>query len=107
MREHTKKLGLGSASIPLILMGLVWSWSLSLGGFCVGDWTLNAVGLRAWSQQGNMGAHYTVYYSLLFFIAAFVLGYRHKDDFGAKTGKVASLVISTAIVLFMALFAVL
>lgn len=106
MRQFTKKLGLGSASIPLFLMGLVWSWSLSLGGFCVGDWTLNAVGLRAWSQQGNLGAHYTVYYSLLFFIAAFVLGYRNKNDLGAKTGRIASFAVSTVIVLTMVFFAV-
>nr|WP_319489487.1 hypothetical protein [uncultured Caproiciproducens sp.] len=97
MAAYKKKLGWGTASFPIVLIGLAWSFSFSLGGFCIGDTVLNAVGLKAWSGSGNMGAHFTVYYSLLFFIAAFALGYRNKEDFGAKIGRTAALVIGILI----------
>jgi len=98
MRIFKRKLGVGSISILLVLLGLAWSINFP-GGFCVGDWVLNVVGLKAWSEMNNMGVHFTVYYSLLFFVAAFLLGYWHKNDFGAKSGKIVSLVMFLLIAL--------
>jgi len=93
-----KKLGPGSISLVLALAGIFWGFSFQ-GGFCAGDYILNAVGLRAWSMGNGTGTHVTVYCSLLFYIAAFLLGNKYKNDFGAKTGKIISLVIGILIVL--------
>jgi len=104
MKIFKRKLGVGSISILLVLLGLAWSINFP-GGFCVGDWVLKVLGLKAWSW-GIVGTHLTVLYSLVFFVAAYLVGYRNKNDLGAKTGRMASLVISAFIAISTVFFAV-
>jgi len=94
MKRLKKKFGLGSVSLILALIGIIWDWTFQ-GGFCIGDSILKAIGLPTWSNGGAMGVgtHLTLIYSLLFFIPAFLFGNKYKNDFGAKTGKVVSIVI--------------
>ena len=96
------KLGLGSLTLPLLLMGLVWA--VTFNSICIGDIVLNAMGLKAWSN-GDSGVHYTIIYSLIFFIPSLLFGKRYKDDFGAKAGRYAAIAISVFIV-FSAIFLV-
>lgn len=63
-----KKIGVGTVSLLLSIIGIVWTFTLN--GVCIGDNALNSLGLTAWSN-GNTGTHFTVFYSLIFFISAF------------------------------------
>ena len=95
--------GMGTLSLPLVVLSIVWSFTLF--GVCAGDNILNMLGLRAWSN-GDSGIHFTVYYSLVFFVSAFFLGTKYKNDFGAKTGRVISAIIGGFLIvstLFLAL----
>lgn len=102
-----KKLGKGSVSLLLIVLALVWDCSLPvLGGKCLGDLVLTALGLPTWSN-GTTGLHFTFFLSLILFIPAFVVGIRNKDDLFARAGMWISsivcgtfLVVGTAILLF-------
>ena len=84
-----RKIGIGTISLPLALFGLVWS--LEIRGFCLGDIVLNFIGLRAWTNVDS-GIHLTVFYSLLFFIPALIVGYKYKESFGSKVGRVMSFI---------------
>ncbi|MGL5084799.1 MAG: hypothetical protein ACRC68_03645 [Clostridium sp.] len=57
-----------------------------------GDNILNTVGLKAWSN-GTQGTHYTVFYSLIFFISSVVIGYKFEENIGSKLGKILSLIM--------------
>lgn len=98
-----KKLGIGSLSLILFVLGVIWStnmkWKFSLGDsilkgkFCLGDSILNIIGLPAWSN-GNSGSHYTIIYALIFLIPSIIVGYKFPNDLFAKTGKVASMLLA-------------
>lgn len=61
-----KKLGMGSISLALFILAVLWSVSIkSLDNFSLGDIVLNAVGLQAWSNDTS-GKHYTVFTALYF-----------------------------------------
>ena len=95
-----RKIGIGTISLPLALLGLVWS--LEIRGFCLGDIALSSIGLRAWTNI-DTGIHLTVFYSLLFFIPAIIVGYKYKESFGSKVGRVVSLVF-VGLLLVLSLF---
>lgn len=57
---------IGSAFFLLMIVGLFFSATAS-NGFCLGDYLLNQLGLRAWhNDQEKLGFHYTFFYALLF-----------------------------------------
>jgi hypothetical protein len=88
--------GIGTLSLPIIVMGIVWGFTFY--GVCVGDNILNYIGLKAWTN-GDTGIHLTVYYSLIFYICAFAIAVKYKNDIGAKLGKIISMVIGSIIIL--------
>ncbi len=93
-----RRIGLGTISLLLIILGILWS--ISLGGFrgvCLGDNVLGYLGLKAWSN-GTDGIHLTVYYSLIFYISAFIVAVKNKNDLGARVGKTVSLIIGAVLV---------
>jgi len=77
-------------------MGIVWGFTLF--GVCIGDNILNLLGLKAWSN-GDTGIHLTAYYSLVFFIPAFLLGMKYKNNYGAKVGKYISAIVGSILIL--------
>lgn len=94
-----KKIGLGSLSLILFVIGLIFSVTLGNQG-AYGDKVLESVGLQSWSN-GNTGIHYTIFYSLLFFVPALVLSRKHQDNIRAKIGGRLSLVIIIFIIINM------
>ena len=90
-----RKLGLGSLTLPLLLMGVIWA--VTFNSICIGDIVLNSVGLKAWSN-GESGVHYTIFYSLIFFVPSFWFGKKFNEDFGAKAGRIATVAIGVVIV---------
>ncbi len=93
-----RRIGLGTISLLLIIVGILLS--LSFGGFrgvCLGDNVLGYLGLKAWSN-GTDGIHLTVYYSLIFFLSAFIVAVKNKNDLGAGVGKIISLIIGSVLV---------
>ena len=66
--------------------------------------TLNGVSpfLVGMKEEIHEGLHYTVFYSFIFYIPAFIIGQKLKNDFGAKLGRTLSLV--TIILLLLSTF---
>ncbi|MBU3090762.1 hypothetical protein KPL35_01480 [Clostridium sp. CF011] len=73
MRQVNKKIGIGSISLLLYVMGILFASSFE-DKVCYGDNILKFIGLIPWSN-GNSGTHYTAFYSLLFFIPSVIVGY--------------------------------
>lgn len=96
-----KKIGIGSISLLLFIIGYLFSFTFN--GICIGDNILTYIGLKAWSS-GNSGTHYTVLYSLVFFIPSLIIGYKFKDNFGSKVGKILSTIMVTMITLNLLFF---
>jgi len=78
MRQFNKKIGIGSTSLLLCVLGILFSFSFGDKG-CYGDLILEFLGLKAWSN-GNSGLHLTIFYSLIFFIPFIVLGVKYKKN---------------------------
>ena len=95
-----RKFGLGSLTLPLLLIGVIWA--VTFNSICIGDIVLNSLGVKAWSN-GETGVHYTIFYSLIFFIPSFWFGRKYRYDFGAKAGRIATVAIGVVIV-FSAIF---
>lgn len=76
-----KKTGWGTSSIVFLLLGLLWMFNIK--DFCLGDYILNHVGLKAWTN-GTTGYHIGIYYSYIFLVPSALIAYTHKDDFGSK-----------------------
>ena len=93
---ETRKIGIGSISLLLFVVGFLFSFTLK-NSICVGDNILSNIGLKPWSN-GSQGTHYTIFYSLLFFIPALIIGYKFKENFGAKLGKTLSTIMIIIIV---------
>ena len=106
MIKVKKKLGLGSVSIILVLLGILWGTNLH-DGFCTGDFIVNSVGLQAWSNGGTTGirTHLALFYSLPFFISAFLLGNKYNNDFVANFGKTVSFAVGAMLIVIFILFA--
>lgn len=79
-----KKLGTGSFS--LLLLGLTLLWSCNIQDFCIGDLVLTYLGLPSWSE-GSLRIHYTVFWGLLLYIPAFLLGHHYESHLFARSGK--------------------
>lgn len=101
MKQDHKKLGWGSLSILLFLIGILFSYSFD-NRAPYGDNILRLIGLNPWSN-GDKGLHYTIFYSLIFYVTALILGYKYKNDFGAKIGKFLSFIMIIFILLLFLL----
>lgn len=102
MKLINKKIGVGSISLLLCIMGILFSFNLG-NRVCYGDIILKYIGLSPWSN-GDNGTHYTVLYSLIFFIPSYILGVKFKNDFGAKVGKIISLIMIIIILIIFPIF---
>ena len=89
------KIGIGSLSLLLFIVGCLFSFTFN--DICIGDNILTYIGLKAWSN-GNSGNHYTIFYSLLFFIPSLIFGYKFKDNFGSKVVKILSTIMLIMII---------
>ncbi|MBS5988029.1 hypothetical protein [Clostridium sp.] len=89
------KIGIGSLSLLLFIIGCLFSFTFN--DICIGDSILTYIGLKAWSN-GNSGTHYTIFYSILFFIPSLILGYKFKENFGSKIGKILSTIMVIMII---------
>lgn len=67
--------GIGMISILLFVMAFIWLDKC--------DIILNYIGIPSWTT-GNIGQHIGSCYSLLFFIPAFIVAARYRNDLGAK-----------------------
>ena len=91
-----RSLGLGTLSLLLTAMGIAWGFTFN--GLCIGDIVLDFIGLKAWSN-GDTGIHYTIWYTLIFLIPAFLLGSKYKNHYGATSGKIISATIGAVLIL--------
>lgn len=97
-----KKYGLGTFSLVLCVLALMWSWNLPVfNDLCIGDQVLSLLNIPTWSgyKYGNIRVHYTFISTLVFLIPAFVLGITHRSDSGAKVGMSISGVVMAYIVI--------
>lgn len=101
MKIRNKELGIGTISLALCLAGILFS--ISFRFVSIGDYILNGIGLNSWSN-GNRGIHYTIFYSLIFFIPSFIIGLKYKENYGSKIGRNVSAIIG--IVIFISLLGV-
>jgi hypothetical protein len=99
LSKINKKIGVGSLSLLLCIIGILFAFSFG-NKESLGDIIINFLGLKAWSH-GNRGEHYTIYYTFIFFIPAIIIGFKFKNDLGAKLGKMISFIMLTIIFLFI------
>ncbi|TYP48693.1 hypothetical protein [Thermosediminibacter litoriperuensis] len=97
MSEVDKKIGLGTLSLILCIIGILFSFSFGDVG-CYGDTILKSIGLETGLiiEKGSRVTflHYTPFYSLLFFIPSVIIGYKYrKNHIGALLGAVISSII--------------
>lgn len=88
--RKTKDIGFGSLSFALCLIGLLFTIPF-VDKPCIGDNILYNIGLSILSN-GDSGIHYTMFYSAIFFIPSFIIGYIYPDNRGAKAGAMNELV---------------
>lgn len=98
MKQINKKIGIGSISLLLCIIGILFSFNFG-DRVCYGDAILNYIGLSPWSN-GNNGIHYTIFYSLIFFIPASILGTKFRNDLGSRIGKIISLIMIIILIIF-------
>lgn len=91
MLHIKRRVGLGTLALPLIAIGMVWSFTFR--GFCLGDTVLSLFGVQTWSSSYANGIHYTVFYSLILIIPALILALRFNKSFGAKAAKFLAAII--------------
>ena len=95
-----KKLGIGSVSLLLAMVALLWSCNIKwIDNFCLGDYILNIFSIPSWSN-GTIGTHYTVFYSYIFLIPALIIGIKKKEDLFATVGKWLSIILIVVFMLF-------
>ena len=99
MVKRHKQIGIGSLSLALVLAGILFSFSFG-NRAAIGDTILNFIGLDPWSS-GSTGIHYTIIYSIVFYIPAIILGYKFKNDLGATSGKYLSLFLFLFVVILL------
>ena len=105
MSQINKKIGFGTISLILCMMGIIFAFSFGDKG-CYGDTILKYIGLSPWSD-GNRGIHYTTFYSVIFFIPSLILGYKFKNNFGAILGKTLSLIMIVLILIVFPIYSIL
>jgi hypothetical protein len=80
LNKINNKTWFGLLSLLLFIIGVLFS--VSFGNKpCYGDIILKFIGLKPWSKVST-GLHYTAFYSLIFFIPSFILGYKFKETLG-------------------------
>ncbi|MGG1642093.1 hypothetical protein ACIFQM_12550 [Paenibacillus sp. NRS-1782] len=90
LRRNEKKVGWGSLSLLLSLLGMLVSFEF--GNYILGDQLLSLLGLPAWSNPvDNTGFHYTLFLSIIFFIPSLIIGFKNPKEFGAEMGKLVSI----------------
>lgn len=94
MKIRNKEFGIGTISLVLFIVGVLFG--ISFRNICIGDYLLNGIGLKSWSN-GDSGIHYTVFYSLAFFIPSFFIGLNYKDNFGSKARYMSAIISGTII----------
>ncbi|TKH44713.1 hypothetical protein C1I60_09640 [Paenibacillus terrae] len=96
LKKNEKKVGWGSLSLLLSLLGMLVSFEF--GNYILGDQLLSLLGLPAWSNRvNNTGFHYTFFLSIIFFIPSLIIGYKNPKAFGAEMGKLVSSIYLTLI----------
>ncbi|PID04497.1 MULTISPECIES: hypothetical protein [unclassified Sporosarcina] len=99
-----KEIGWGSLSLLLFILGLLFF--VSFGTYdALGDYILRLMRVKPWSNV-NTGMHYTVFYSLAFYIPALIIGYKFKSDWGAKVGRILSTILVVSILVTLLFFVV-
>lgn len=91
MDKVKRKIGVGTISLLLSIMGILFAFSFGDNG-CYGDVVLEAIGIKPWSNGSN-GIHYTIFYSFTFFVPSVIIGYMFKNNLGATVGKYVSLIM--------------
>jgi len=94
LKIKNKELGIGSISLVLCMVGILFG--LSFRNFCIGDYVLNGFGLNPWSN-GDTGTHYTIFYSLAFFVPSFLIGLKYKDNYGSRASYISGIIGGTII----------
>ena len=95
-----KKFEIGSISLVLFIIGILFTFTFN--DICIGDNILTYIGLKAWSK-GNIGVHYTTFYSLGFFIASLIISYKSKENLASKVCRILS-TIMIVMILTVSLF---
>lgn len=88
-----KKIGFGTVSFLLVIFAIIWSFTVGLNGFCLGDTILSFLGMPAWSN-GNSGTHYAIFYSLIFLLPAVSISFKYESDLFARIAKWISTIFS-------------
>ncbi|MET3211620.1 UNVERIFIED_CONTAM: preprotein translocase subunit SecG [Paenibacillus sp. PvR008] len=103
LRRNEKKVGWGSLSPLLALLGMAVSFKF--GNYIFGDQLLSFLGLPAWSNSvDNTRFHYTIFLSSIFFIPSLIIGYKNPKEFGAMIGKLISSIYLTLIIITLLFF---
>ncbi len=102
-RNDHKKIGIGTASLLLVVLAVLWSSNIK-NGVCIGDVVLGKVGLPAWTN-GSSGLHLTLIYGLIFLIPALILANKYPDHLFAQTSKAIAWIGSLMIVSFLIVIA--
>ncbi|QAA31987.1 hypothetical protein [Clostridium manihotivorum] len=80
---NAKKLGVGSLSLVLSIIGIMFSFTYLGGDRPIGAIILNSIHIYG----------LTSFVSLVLFITSILIGNRYKNDLGAKQGKFLSIFI--------------
>ncbi|ASR46482.1 hypothetical protein B4V02_07220 [Paenibacillus kribbensis] len=102
LRKNEKKIGWGSLSLLLSILGMAVSFKF--GNYIFGDQLLSFLGLPAWSNADNTGFHYTFLLSIIFFAPSLIIGYKNPDEFGALIGKWISSIYLFLIIISLLFF---
>lgn len=92
MAKYKMKLGLGSLSLLLCIIGILFTFTFAGHKESFGDAVIRFIGLKTWSN-GTEGTHYTIYYSFIFFIASIFMGFKFRKDTGATLGIIISSIL--------------
>lgn len=101
-----KQFGLGSISLILFILAILWSVNIrGLNNFCLGDVVLNSINISTWSD-GNLGIHYTIFYTFIFLVPAIIIGCKFPNHRYAKSGMFASIIMTCLLIIFFFLFTI-
>lgn len=86
-----RKVGIGTFSIILVCMAIAWGiqWNDGANAAGIGVVILRSIGLER-LVLSNLNIPYLLTY--IFTIPAFIIGGKYKEHWGAKTGRVLSVV---------------
>lgn len=90
MKLGKRKLGVGSLSLLLFIIGFVIAGQFVV--FSVMDEVLAVLGKAAFTTWDSADPFF-IYLTLLFTIPSVIIGYVFKDHFGSRVGRTLSLVL--------------